>query len=443
MQIHALGITSQSVVRSKRVIVPRLSIRVNLPVGQERYRERKSRLARLCRRITVAGGLVLSAGVAACSDPAPSAAPSPPRSPSPAAPEVEVSPGDPTGLRLRLVPVANIRNAVSLAVNPVSDQTYVASRGGRVYRLRGSMEAPQLVLNLSSQVSCCEAEQGMFALVFSPDGTRAYLSFTDTSGDLRVAEFLVDGGVLVERSRRDLLLVSQPSPRHHGGSLAIGPAGHLYIGVGDGSFGSDPRGVAQSLESLRGKLLRIDPRPTAGRPYGIPSDNPFVSRPGARPEIFALGLRNPWRFSFDRDTGDVWIGDVGQYTMEEVDFLPAGEAAGANLAWNRLEGRRRFSGASQPEDVVPIIAYEHAADRCAVIGGYVYRGAEIRELAGWYLFADLCDGRLRAALQQGGMVTSIRDLNIRLDGLVSFAEDAEGEIYLLSLYRGVHRLERG
>jgi glucose/arabinose dehydrogenase len=408
------------------------------PVFSDLPVERGIRIARLLR-LGVAASLVVSAAAMACSGPEPRpTTSSPPPSPSGAPPRAQPSRGDVRALRLRLAPVSNIRNAVSLAVGPVDGATYVASRGGRVYRLGDGGEKPHLVLDLSQEVLCCEGEQGMFALVFSSGGARAYVSFTDVQGDLRIVEFTAGDGTLIRGSRRDVLIVKQRSVRHYGGSLSIGPDGHLYIGVGDGSLGSDPTGEAQSRASLRGKLLRIDPRPSERGPYRIPQGNPFTDRAGDRPEIFALGLRNPWRFSFDRITGDLWIGDVGHYAVEEIDFLAAGQAAGANLGWNRLEGSRRFDGRPPPDHVLPVVEYGHADGRCAVIGGYVYRGTRIADLAGWYLFADLCDGRVRA-LQRGGRVSE-QVLDVQLDGLVSFAEDEEGEIYLLSLYRGIYRL---
>jgi glucose/arabinose dehydrogenase len=212
------------------------------------------------------------------------------------------------------------------------------------------------------------------------------------------------------------------------------------MGIGVGSPGGDPDDAAQSLAALSGKLLRLDPTPTRGKGYKVPTDNPFVGRRGARPEIWAFGLRNPWRFSFDRATGDLWIGDVGQYVMEEIDAGSLRRSAGANFGWNRLEGRRRFNGSPPPRAVPPVHQYNHDDGRCAVVGGYVYRGTQIRGLQGAYLYGDVCDGRIRALARAGGRGLRHRDLRLRLPGLVSFAEDRAGELYVLSLAGGVYRL---
>lgn len=338
---------------------------------------------------------------------------------------------------VRLVRVAPIRNAVGMAAE--ASRIYIASRGGRIFTLTEGGE-PQLVLNLAREVSCCEAEQGMFDIAIEPDGSRLYASFTDAAGTLRIVSFRLTAGELAPGRRRDLLTIPQPSTRHHGGSLEIGPDGYLYIGTGDGSLGFDPGNRAQSLRSLRGKLLRIDPE-AESEPYAIPPSNPFLGQPRARPEILARGLRNPWRFSFDRATGDLWVADVGQYEIEEINHIPAGTGEGANLGWNRMEGSRRVRGRPPKRHTFPVFEYAHRGGRCAVIGGYVYRGLRIPNLDGVYLYGDLCDGRLRTLTLQGGTAVAGPPLGLRVDALVSFGEDAEGELYLLSLYRGVFRLE--
>lgn len=280
----------------------------------------------------------------------------------------------------------------------------------------------------------------MFDLAVEPDGSALYASFTDSGGTLRVISVPMVQGRLDGTSSRDLLSMPQPSPRHHGGSLEIGPDGHLFIGTGDGVLDLDPRNRAQSFGSLRGKLLRIDPG-AGGETYGVPLSNPFLDRPGARPEIYARGLRNPWRFSFDRATGDLWLPDVGRYEVEEINFLPAGADAGANLGWDRMEGTRRVRGRPPRDHTPPVFEYAHRGSLCAVIGGYVYRGTRIPGLDGVYLYGDLCDGRVRTLTRQGDGVVPGPNLGVRVDALTSFGEDADGELYLLSLYRGIYRLE--
>jgi len=361
----------------------------------------------------------------------------PSHAPSSSPTEAEPEPDGPVDVRL--VRVASIRNAVGMAAFPGASRIYIASRGGRIFVLDEGGE-PRKVLDLAREVSCCEEEQGMFDLAAEPDGSALYASFSDTRGTLRVVSIPMVLGRLKAGSRQDLLSIPQASPRHHGGSLEIGPDGHLFIGTGDGVLDLDPRNRAQSFGSLRGKLLRIDPD-AGGETYAVPSTNPFTDRPGARPEIFARGLRNPWRFSFDRATGDLWLADVGRYEVEEINFLPAGTGAGTNLGWDRLEGTRRVRGRPPRDHTPPVFEYAHRGGRCAVIGGYVYRGTRIPGLDGVYLYGDLCDGRVRALTPRKGGVAPGPDLGLRVAALASFGEDAGGELYLLSLFRGVFRLE--
>jgi hypothetical protein len=273
-------------------------------------------------------------------------------------------------------------------------------------------------------------------VALAPDGRHLYVSFTDRRHAVRLVEVGPDGDGVDPASRRDVLTIAQPSTRHHGGSIMFGPDGLRWIGIGDGSPGGDPANAAQSLRVLSGKLLRLDPTPTGGKPYKVPATNPFAGRKGARPEIWAYGLRNPWRFSFDRATRDLWIGDVGQYIIEELDVIARRRSAGTNFGWNRLEGRRCFNGSPPPRAVPPIHQYNHNDGRCEVVGGYVYRGTQMRDLQGAYVYGDLCDGRIRALAGARGKPLRHRDLGLRLPGLVSFA----GELYALSLAGGVHRL---
>jgi glucose/arabinose dehydrogenase len=331
---------------------------------------------------------------------------------------------------------------VALAVGADDSTFYVAERAGRVRAVHGGRVDPRPALDLSSQVGT-EGEGGLLGLATAPDRRHLYASFTDRRRAVRLIEVALGAGGPDPSSRRDLLAVAQPSVRHHGGDIVFGPDGMLWLGLGDGSEGGDPAGAAQSLEVLRGKLLRLDPTPSAAAPYTVPASNPFVGRRGARPEIWAFGLRNPWRFSFDRRTGELWIGDVGQYVVEEIDVVAPGRAAGANFGWNRLEGRRRFAGSPPPGAVAPVHTYNHERGRCAVIGGHVYRGAQISGLRGVYLYGDLCDGRIRALVRLSSRGTLLRDLGVVVPGLVSFAEDAAGELLALSLAGDIYRLVAG
>jgi glucose/arabinose dehydrogenase len=343
------------------------------------------------------------------------------------------------GVAVRLVQVAKLDQPVALAVAPDGTTLYVAERAGRVRVVRDGSLEPQPLLDLSGEV-VTEGEGGLLGLAVAPDGRHLYASFTDRRHAVRVVELAIAGHTADLASRRNVLTVQQASVRHHGGDLVFGPDGLLWVGLGDGSAGGDPADAAQSLDVLNGKLLRLDPRPSGRAAYGVPATNPFAGRRGARAEIWAYGLRNPWRFSFDRATGDLWIGDVGQYVMEEVDVVAPSKAAGANFGWRRLEGRHRFRGSPPAGAVPPIYQYNHNSGRCAVVGGHVYRGSQVAGLAGAYVFGDVCDGHVRALARVPGGPPRLRDLGVRLPGLVSFAEDGAGELLLLSLSGGVQRL---
>jgi glucose/arabinose dehydrogenase len=340
---------------------------------------------------------------------------------------------------VRLDRVARLHEPVALVVADDDTTFYVGERAGRVRVIRDGRLDPKPLLDLTDQV-VVEGEGGLLGVALAPDGRHLYVSFTDRRHAVRLVEVGVDEDGVDPASRRDVLTIAQPSTRHHGGNLVFGPDGLLWIGIGDGSPGGDPADAAQSLRVLSGKLLRLDPTPTGGRSYKVPATNPFVGRKGARPEIWAYGLRNPWRFSFDRATRDLWIGDVGQYVIEELDVIALRRSAGANFGWNRLEGRRRFNGSPPPGAVPPIHQYNHDGGRCAVVGGHVYRGTQIRDLQGAYVYGDVCDGRIRALAGARGKPLRHRDLGLRLPGLVSFAETRAGELYALSLAGGIHRL---
>ena len=325
-------------------------------------------------------------------------------------------------------------------MRPDDPALYIAEKPGLVVAVRDGHVDPVPVLDITKDVSQ-GSEQGLLGLAFSPDGRFMYVNFTDTNGDTHVTEFAMKDGRAQTASRRDVLVVDQPYDNHNGGNLAFGPDGYLYIGLGDGGSEGDPQGNGQSLSTLLGKMLRISPRPSGANAYGIPADNPFVHRAGARPEIWAFGLRNPWRYSFDRLTGDLWIGDVGQDAWEEVDEQAAGSAGGENYGWSLMEGRHPYRNAAAPKGtVLPVFEYGHDGGVCAVTGGYVYRGKAIPDLYGAYVFADFCLGRLEAFAMQAGRATGHRDLGPAVPDLSSFGQDAAGELYAMSLDGGLYRL---
>jgi glucose/arabinose dehydrogenase len=321
-----------------------------------------------------------------------------------------------------------------MAVRAADDSLYFAQKTGRVVALRGG--DVRVVLDITTEVSQ-GGEQGLLGLAFSPDGSRLYTNHTDPNGHTRITEWAIRDGRADPDARREILFVEQPFSNHNGGNLAVGPDGYLYIGLGDGGSGGDPLGNAQSGTSLLGKMLRIDPRIEGDRAYRIPDDNPFVDQDGFRPEIWAVGLRNPWRYSFDRSTGDLWIADVGQSAREEINRQPAG-AGGQNYGWDRLEGTEPFEGSPPAGAVSPV--YEYGRDQgSTVIGGYVYRGSAIPGLAGWYVFGDFFNSELRALRVAGGTVRE-RELGATVENLSAFGEDAAGELYALSLSGPVFKI---
>jgi glucose/arabinose dehydrogenase len=343
--------------------------------------------------------------------------------------------------------VASLRKPLGLAVRPGDSAIYIVGKLGQVWALRDGAVDPSPVLDLSGLVSR-GAEQGLLGLAFSPSGEFAYVNYTDRRGDTNIVEYAWRDGRLDPSTARRVLFVDQPFPNHNGGDLVFGPDGFLYIGLGDGGSDytrGDPQGDpdrnGQNLRVLLGKMLRIDPRPSGMQPYGIPDDNPFVSQQDARPEIWAYGLRNPWRYSFDRATGDLWIGDVGAGAEEEIDLQPAGAAGGQNYGWNAMEGTVAWR--DPPAGAVPpLYEYDHRTGACSVTGGYVYRGTAIPDLVGWYVFGDYCTGVLHVLQVGPGGRRVYVAAGAVIPQLTSFGEDQQGELYALSLGGEVYRLVR-
>lgn len=361
-------------------------------------------------------------------------------------PELSPEPDFGTTTRAELFAIAFLPDAIALTQGS-TDSLFVATQNGMIYELlpagSGTYAEPVAVLDLSPRTQNSQ-EEGLLGITFSPDGNHFYAMWTDReSGANQLAEFVVSDGRIDGASERLLMTVEQPYPNHNGGHIAFGPDGFLYIGLGDGGAGGDPQGHGQNLDTLLGSILRIDPRGNNAGAYGIPADNPFVNG-GGRPEIWLYGLRNPWRFSFDRQTGDLWIGDVGQNQIEEITRVTSAQAGG-NLGWALFEGTRSFDGGTATDRVIPpAFEYSHGdGNLCSVTGGFVYRGSEHPGLSGSYLWGDFCEGRIRALrVDAAGVLFEGEDTGATVPerSLASFGEDREGELYVLAKAGTVARI---
>jgi glucose/arabinose dehydrogenase len=323
-----------------------------------------------------------------------------------------------------------------------SGRLFVVEQGGGIRIVQDGSLRSRPFLDLSDLTEA-SGEQGLLGLAFHPDyeaNGRLFVNYTDNDGDTVVAEYRTDEddpGSADPESARPLLRIDQPFANHNGGNLVFGSDGYLYIGMGDGGSAGDPQGNGQALDTLLGKLLRIDvDSPAGGRPYGIPADNPFVGRAEARPEIWAYGLRNPWRFSFDEETGRLWIADVGQSLLEEVNRVPA-DRPGLDYGWNVLEGTQCFAseGCDKTGRVRPVTQYSHDFG-CSITGGHVYRGSRFPELQGGYLFSDFCSGTIWAVDATGPAPQRPTELLQTESSVSSFGVDENQELYLTDLASG-------
>jgi glucose/arabinose dehydrogenase len=408
---------------------------------------------------TVLASVVLIVG--ACSSPtsspslgataAPSASPSATASSPIALPTVTESPFVAANVRVSLEPYAKVPGSPLAIVAPDdgSGRLLVATQEGLIWAVTNGVTADHPMLDISARITS-GGERGLLGIAVHPGfptDPRIFVDYTDGDGNTVVSSFRMATG---DPTRFDpsienvILRQEQPFPNHNGGAVVFGPDGALYITLGDGGSGGDPQGNGQNLDTLLGKILRIDidhPDPADGT-YGISADNPFVGRNGARPEIWLYGLRNPWRISFDRRTSDLWIGDVGQDRWEEVDVVPDGQS-GLNFGWNVMEGDHCFQpaqGCDQATSIHPIAEYGHDQG-CTIIGGYVYRGSAYPILRGGYLFADYCSGTIFA-------ITAIDPTTSRLpvavgetdSGVSAFGEDAAGELYVANLDGTISRV---
>lgn len=328
-----------------------------------------------------------------------------------------------------------------------SGRLFLVQQNGIIRIWRGGALLPDPFLDIRQKTTGM-GERGLLGLAFPPSfpqSRRFYVNYTDLNGDTIIAQYRLSGNANAADAGSEIVLlrIPQPYPNHNGGQLRFGPDGFLYIGMGDGGAGGDPQGYAQRLNTLLGKMLRIDVESNPGS-VQIPSSNPFINQAGARGEIWAFGLRNPWRFTFDRVTKDMWIADVGQDTYEEVDFQPASSAGGENYGWNRTEGRHCFppqSGCNMQGLTLPVAEYTHAEGACSVTGGFVYRGSVSLGLRGVYVYGDLCNGRIWGVERQGDTFANRLLLNSGFS-ITTFGEDEAGEMYVSNALNGtIHRIE--
>ena len=322
---------------------------------------------------------------------------------------------------------------------------YVVEKEGRIRVARNGVVRDQPFLDITPLVRSAESERGLLGLAFHPNYANNgyfYVNYTDLRGNTMIARYTAspDRSVGDPGTAKTILAFDQPFPNHNGGNLVFGPDGMLWIGTGDGGSGGDPFGNGQNHGAILGKMLRIDV--DAGDPYGIPPDNAFLDDPNARPEVWAIGLRNPWRYSFDCATNDLYIADVGQNNWEEVNFTPAGSPAGLNYGWNLMEGTHCYppgSGCDPTGLVLPVTDYATGQEGCSVTGGYVYRGAAFPALTGIYFFTDYCSGTiwtLTRDAEGAWQRTEVIPAPSSFAGYSSFGEDEAGEVYITALGTG-------
>ncbi len=361
-----------------------------------------------------------------------------------------------TDVEFQLETVANLAQPIGMTYRPGEDDLWIIERAGRVrlvertIDLAAGTETLDLlgdpIIDLSRQITT-DGEGGLLGMAFGPDGEHLYLHYTDREGDNVISEFPLPADTNVAGEERILLTVPEPYSNHNGGDLAFGPDDMLYISLGDGGSSEDPENNGQDPTTLLGSILRIDPTPSADAPYTIPADNPFASATGGeRAEIWNWGLRNPWRMSFDADTGDFWIADVGQYAIEEINRLDAGDPAvpGANLGWRLREGTQEFAGDVPADHIGPVYEYNHEDGRCSVTGGYVYRGPTLPALDGVYLYADFCaPGVAGVQVDTDGTVTALSELSLDRQpvNVISFGQGPGGEVYVMEVDGAVSRIQ--
>lgn len=340
--------------------------------------------------------------------------------------------------------IGSFDQPVGLARRNGDPALYLVEQPGTVTAVDPETGTATTVLDITD-LTASRGEQGLLGLTFSPDGRMAYTNHTraDTAATV-VSEFPVAGdGVFDREGMRVLLEIDQPYGNHNGGHLETGPDGLLYIGMGDGGSGGDPLRLGLDLSSPHGSILRIDPTPSPSLPYTVPSDNPFLAVEGAVPETFAIGLRNPWKFGFDPVTDDLWIADVGQNELEEINFVAAPDdgvaGAGLSFGWSAFEGTSRFNTDQDPEDHTdPVLVYDHSEGECSISGGAPYRGERIDGLTGGYVYSDYCSGRVWALDLVGGQNLLLGQVGSQI---VAVLPGPDLELYVLSHGGPVYRID--
>jgi glucose/arabinose dehydrogenase len=354
------------------------------------------------------------------------------------------------GQQLALQPVVTGLNRPVGIVSAGDSRLFIVQQTGRILIYDGTLVLPAPFLDVSSLISpgiSGESERGLLGLAFDPhyaSNRFFFIYYTDRSGNITLRRYsrqAASADLADPNSFATVLTIDHSQfSNHNGGQLQFGPDGYLYLGPGDGGSAGDPFNHAQDRSQLLGKLLRID---VSSLPYRIPPSNPFVNTPGARPEIWAYGLRNPWRFTFDRTTGDLFIADVGQDLWEEVDFQPATSIGGENYGWRRMEGTHCFNPSTNCQDpsfTMPILEYGHVNRQCSITGGYRYHGAKYPGMHDIYFYGDYCSGTIWGATQQSnGTWTSKSMLSTSL-AITSFGEDANGELYVADLNGSVYQI---
>jgi glucose/arabinose dehydrogenase len=353
-----------------------------------------------------------------------------------------------TSAALHLVRVGTFNSPVFVTAPPHDTRRLmVVEQGGTIRVLRGGKRLARPFLDIRSRI-VSGGEQGLLSMAFAPDyakSHRFWVYFTNRNGDEEIDQFRAASRDRAAASTAKRVLVQADSEsNHNGGQLQVGRDGYLYAGLGDGGGANDQHGSfgnGQRLSTLLGKIIRIAPK--AGGGYRVPRGNPFAGRAGARGEIYSYGLRNPWRFSFDRRTGDIVIADVGQDQVEEIDYRKRGTASGVNFGWRPWEGRRRNFNEPAPGAVFPQVTKSHSDGWCSITGGYVVRDRALGSLYGRYVYGDFCKGQLRSVKLSQAKATGDRALGVRtVNSLSSFGEDARGRVYAASLEGPVYRLAR-